>query len=113
MIIYNAHNDDAYHFLRAPSSNLTTMEFVHSYSYSNMNLYTHTISCAVCGEKTAEGYTWADATPSGYYCTVCGYMSNVKPEIIHKVDDELYCLTLEQQPEGNYWFVSNLPVSEK
>lgn len=23
-----------------------------------------------------------------------------------------YCLTLEQQSEGNYWFVSNLPVSE-
>lgn len=23
-----------------------------------------------------------------------------------------YCLTLEQQNEGNYWFVSNLPVSE-
>ena len=28
-------------------------------------------------------------------------------------DNVLYCLTLEQQPEGNYWFASNLPVPVK
>lgn len=30
---------------------------------------------------------------------------------LYNESDLLYCLTLEQQPEGNYWFVSNLPVA--
>lgn len=87
-IIYNAHNNDAYHCLYTPSSSLKTIEFVHSYSYSDLNLYTHTKTCAVCNEKAAETHSWADAKPSGYYCTICGYKSNIKPEIINGVGDD-------------------------
>ncbi len=36
--------------------------------------------------------------------------SNVR--LYQRAGDVLYCLTLEQQGEGEYWFVSNLPVAE-
>lgn len=87
-IIYNAHNNDAYHCLYTPSSSLKTIELVHNYSYSDLNLYSHTKNCSVCGEETREGHTWVDATPTGYRCTVCGYRSNTKPEVINRVGED-------------------------
>lgn len=88
-IIYNAHNKDEYHVLRSPSSGLKTIDFIHDFSnttYTEPDLYSHTITCGICSGRSKENHTWADAKPSGYYCTVCGYKSNIKPEIINKVE---------------------------
>ena len=61
-----------------------------------------------------DAYYWmhGDVGYPGPLDILRGVREGSTVKLYQRYNGTLYCLTLEQQPEGNYWFVSNLPVSE-
>lgn len=61
-----------------------------------------------------DAYYWmhGDVGYPGPLDILSGIREGSTVKLYQRYNGTLYCLTLEQQPEGNYWFVSNIPVSE-
>lgn len=77
-IVFNAHNDDAYHCLLSPSSAYNTFELTHNYSYTCTDT-THTRVCSICGDTQAtQAHIWK-LSGGIYTCTVCGFKTTKIP----------------------------------
>lgn len=62
-----------------------------------------------------DAYYWmhGDVGYPGPLKILSGVREGSTVKLYQRYNETLYCLTLEQQPEGNYWFVSNLPIAEE